>query len=205
MATTETQSVHNELIRIIQQQKAKEEQQDIWKDSPYKDLVKLQSNNVGNVGEALIDSICKIAKIPSNCDGSKTKKVGGGEGDGNIKGMTVEIKTAHQGSKGSSFQHELGELPWKAKYMIFIDISPTCIYITIFKNFSESTYRSKAKLPSIFPTKKATWRKGTGAFKLDTTVNINSESVKNGHAIKIEPTTPNQIEVVAAFIKSKIV
>ena len=124
----ESNSVHNMLIDIIKQQKEKESQQDIWKNSPYKDLVKLQSNNVGNVGEELINTICKSSNIPAECDGSKTKRVGGGEGDGKIMDISVEIKTAHQGSLYSTFQHELGEVPWKGpKYMIFVDISPDCI------------------------------------------------------------------------------
>ena len=76
------ESFHNELIRIIQQQKEKEDKQDIWKNSPYKDLVKLQSNNVGNVGEEFINHICKRSGIDANCNGSKTKQIGGGEGDG---------------------------------------------------------------------------------------------------------------------------
>ena len=33
------------------------------------------NNNVGNVGEALINTICKAANIPAECDGSKTKPV----------------------------------------------------------------------------------------------------------------------------------
>ena len=121
-------------INIINKQKEKEHKKDIWKNSHYKELVKLQSNNVGNVGEELINNICKASCINANCDGSKTKKIGGGEGDGKIMGVTVEIKTAHQGSSSSSFQHELGEVPYNsAKYMIFIDISPTCIYNNIQK------------------------------------------------------------------------
>ena len=191
------------LIRIIQQQKQKEETQDIWKNSPYKDLVKLQSNNVGNVGEELINDICKLSGIDADCDGSKTKQVGGGEGDGKIMGIPVEIKTACQGSSSPSFQHELGEVPWKgAKYMIFVDIAPECIYTTIFKNFAETTYKSKDKLP-FFPTKKITWRKGKGAFKLDTTVKINELSVKHGHAIKITQDTTNAS--IASFILDKLI
>ena len=62
-------SVHHMLLQIIAQQKQKEEQRDIWKDSPYKDLVKLQSNNVGNVGEVIVVTICKSAGIPVDCDG----------------------------------------------------------------------------------------------------------------------------------------
>jgi len=200
---SELSSVHDMFIRIIQQQKQKEEEQDIWKDSPYKDLVKLQSNNVGNVGEELINTICKSADISARCDGSKTKQVGGGEGDGTIMDIPVEIKTAHQGSTSPSFQHELGEVPWKgARYMIFIDISPECIYLTIFRNFDEATYKGKEKLPC-FPTKTVTWRKEKGAFKLDTSVKINEQSIESGHAIKITESTPK--EAVAAFIRKTIV
>ena len=197
------ESVHNMLIRIIQKQKEKEEKHDIWKNSPYKDLVKLQSNNVGNVGEELINNICKSSNIPSECDGTKTKHIGGGDGDGKIMNIPIEIKTAHQGSTSPSFQHELGEVPWKgSKYMIFVDISPDCIYITIFKNFEESTYKGNEKLVC-FPTKTVTWRKEKGAFKLDTSVKINEMSVEKGHAIKITPTTP--IEDIASFIRKSIV
>jgi hypothetical protein len=196
-------AAHNMLIAIIQEQKDKEDKRDIWVNSPYKDLVKLQSNNVGIVGEELINRICKTAGIDADCNGAKTKQVGGGEGDGFIMGIPVEIKTAHQGSSSPTFQHELGEVPWKgSKYMIFIDISPECIYITIFANFSENTYKSKEKLPC-FPTKAITWRKEKGAFKLDTTVKINEANVENGYALKITPATSN--DTIAAFIKDIIV
>lgn len=97
---------------------------DIWKNSPYSDLVKLQSNNTGNVGEELIND------IGADCNGSKTKKIGGSDGDGTIMNIPVEIKTAHQGCSYPSFQHELGEVPWNgSKYIIFVDISPQCIYL----------------------------------------------------------------------------
>ena len=192
------------LIRIIQEQKEKEDKQDIWKNSPYKDIVKLQNNNVGNVGEELMNRICKVADIDADCNGAKTKQKGGGEGDGKIMNIPVEIKTAHQGSSHSSFQHELGEVPWKgSKYMIFFDISPECIYLTIFRNFDEKTYKSKEKLSPLFPTKTITWRKEKGAFKLDTTVKINELNVENGHTLKITQTTPN--ETVASFIRKNII
>jgi hypothetical protein len=86
--------------------------------------------------------------------------------------------------------------------MIFVDISPDCIYITIFANFTEQTYKSKEKLPC-FPTKAITWRKEKGAFKLDTTVKINEANVENGHTLKIMPATSN--DTIAAFIKNIIV
>jgi hypothetical protein len=196
-------SCHDMLIEIIDIQKQKEEKFDIWKNSPYKDLVKLQSNNVGNVGEELINKICKLAKIKANCDGSKTKKIGGGYGDGTINDITVEVKTAIQGSRSSSFQHELGENPWNGiEYMLFVDFSPDCIYFTIFKNFNETIYKNKEKL-LYFPTKTITWRKQKGAFKLDTTVKINEKNIIDGNTIKITPLT--SIDYIGSFIKEKII
>ena len=49
-------SPNNLFIQMIKNQKQKEENADIWKDSPYKDLAKLQSNNVGNVGETFMQN-----------------------------------------------------------------------------------------------------------------------------------------------------
>jgi hypothetical protein len=54
---------------------SKEDKQDIREHSPYKDLVKLQSNNVG---EKLINDICRASGIDADCDGAKTKEIGGG-------------------------------------------------------------------------------------------------------------------------------
>ena len=193
------QNLFTELIRI---QSLKEAKNDIWKDSPYKDFVKLQSNNAGIVGERFIQNICSVTGIPSSVDGTKTKQIGGGYGDGLINGKSVEIKTAHQGSTTESFQHELGEMPWNADYMLFVDIAPYCIYLTIFKNFTEEEYKSGNKCPRCFPSKSVTWRKGKGAFKLDSTVSINENNIVAGNTFKITQTTP--FEGIKNFINERI-
>jgi hypothetical protein len=36
-----------------------------------------------------------------------------------------------------SFQHELGEHPWDAEFIAFVDISPTSVYLSLFPNFTE--------------------------------------------------------------------
>jgi hypothetical protein len=177
------------LVQLIEEELDNENSFDIWKNSPYKNLIKLQSNNVGKVGEKLVQRLCENCDIKANINGVKTKKKGGGAGDGTIKGRTVEIKTAHQGSKIKSFQHEYGEVPWKADYMIHVDISPQCIYLTIFKNFSEEHYKGGMKCGPYFPSKKTTWRKGTGCFKLDTTVKINEENILRGITFKLTEET----------------
>jgi len=181
-------------IQMINNEKEKEENNDIWKDSPYKDLVKLQSNNVGNVGERFIQKICDTCGIKAVINGSKTKKIGGGDiGDGLILDKSVEIKTSHRGSNSPNFQHELGETPWRSEFMLFIDVSPDCIYLTIFRNFNEEFYKSGEKCEPYFPTKSITWRKKTGAFKLDTTIKINEENIIKGYTFRI--LTNNLLEL----------
>jgi hypothetical protein len=193
---------NNIFIEMINKQKEKEIEMDIWKDSPYKDLSKLQSNNVGNVGETFMQKICDSCNIEAQIDGLKTKEIGGGVGDGIICNKSVEIKTSHRGCMTPSFQHELGETPWKSEFMLFIDVSPQIIYITIFKNFDEEFYKSGKKCEPYFPTKSVTWRKGSGAFKLDTTIKINEENVSNGNTFKI--TDNVSLDELKNFILSKI-
>jgi hypothetical protein len=181
------------LLNIIKEQKEKEIRLDIWKNSVYKFLPNLQSNNIGNVGEMFLGKICEIEQITSEIDGTKTKRVGGGNGDGVIRGRTIEIKTAHCGGN-MSFQHELGEFPWHADYMTFIDVDPTCVYMTIFRNFTEQQYKECVRCEPYFPTRSFCWRKKSGAFKLDTTPKLNEQSILNGYTIKItEDTTFNTI------------
>ena len=199
---TNKKSVHDIFIEKINIQKKKEEDSDIWKNSPYKHLVKLQSNNAGNVGESFMQQICITCEIDSQIDGCKTKKIGGGTGDGLILNKSVEIKLAHKGCSNDSFQHELGEIPWKAEYMIFIDVAPYCVYVTIFKNFNEDTYKCGAKCKPYFPNRKVTWRKGKGAFKLDTSLNINEENITKGFSFRFDNTTTS--DEIKSFILSNI-
>jgi hypothetical protein len=189
-------------IEMINNQQKKEENSDIWKDSPYKHLVKLQSNNVGNVGETFIQKICDTCGIKAQVDGSKTKELGGGIGDGVILNKSIEIKTSHRGCSSPNFQHELGETPWKSEIIIFIDVDPACIYLTIFNNFNEEFYKSGKKCEPYFPTKSITWRKGTGAFKLDTTVKINEDNIKKENTFKI--TSAINLDELKSFILLQI-
>ena len=177
-------------LQVLQKFVKKEKKIDIWENSPFKPIKNLDSDSVGKYGEHVLQVYCDQFEIPCIIDGTKTKKIGGGIGDGTINKNTIEVKTARQGSSGGSFQHELAETPWKTKYMCFIDISPDKIYITIFKNWKEDFYRksglnSNKKCEPYFPTKSITWRKKSGAFKLDTTVKINNNNIKEGYCVKV--------------------
>ena len=166
------------------------QKRDIWCDSKWRKISELENDDVGGVGEEIIHSSCEKAGIDCDIDGKKTKKIGGGIGDGLINGKSCEIKTARLGSSGSSFQHELGEVPWHADFMIFLDIAPDKMYLTIFQNFTEEFYKKSgtdgSKCEPCFPTKSITWRKQKGAFKLDTTIKINE---KNDYTFVIDETT----------------
>jgi len=179
------------LVNLIDTQYQKQIVANIWTESKYKNLPDLKSNNIGNVGENLLQNICMKNNIVSTIDGTKTKKRGGGDiGDGKIKNKSVEIKTAHLGSDQKSFQHELGEHPWTADYIAFIDVAPTVTYITIFKNFTEEQYKNiYFKCDPYYPTKSITRRKKEGNFKLDTSPDANEFCVSKGYSIKITDAT----------------
>ena len=162
----------------LEEQYEKKQKRDIWENSEWKHIAELENDDTGKVGESVINGWCQKAGIPSNIDGSKTKELnGGGKGDGPINNKSVEVKTARMGSSGDSFQHELGENPWNAEFMLFLDIAPDKINMTLFPNFSQEFYKKSADDSSYkckyFPTKSITWRDKKGAFKLDlTTKNI---------------------------------
>ena len=204
-------SVKNVLIALVAEQKAKEEEKNIWADSEWKDIATLESNNVGIVGEQFIQRVCDGAGIEANIDGVFTKEIGGGAGDGLVKGRTIEIKCARQGTgKIASFQHELGEKPWNAEYMCFIDISPQKFYLSIFPNMTEEQYKTDGFKCPYFPTRSVCWRKakrnesgakiGGGAFKLDSTKKINETQATLENAHTFVWSSPADDANLGAFI-----
>jgi hypothetical protein len=179
---------------LINDKYEKKKIRNIWDGSMWGNISKLENDDVGGVGEQIINHFCRKAGINADIDGTKTKKKSGGTGDGTIKGKTCEIKTARLGSDETSFQHELGEVPWKADYIIFLDIAPKNMYITIFPNFSEEFYKksgedSSNKCSPYFPSRSVCWRKQKGAFKLDTTIKINETNQKTGYTFTINTET----------------
>lgn len=190
--------------KISKEQKEIEdkEREQAWCNSFLKIYTEIQSNDRrGKVVEIFINQICESTNIKSYINGNKTKKKGGGNGDGIILDKNVEIKASFQGKK-KSFQHDLGETPWKANYMIFLDVSKLFMYLTIFKNLTEKQYKSYEKCEHIFQDKKITRRKGIGAFKLDTSISLNEKNIVDNHTFKIDNQT--NIEELSKFILSKI-
>ena len=189
-----------EFSNIVKNERKQESKNIQWNNSKYKNLIQLQSNNVGKVGEIFIANICNHQKIKCSINGLKSKNMG--IGDGLIKNKSIEIKTAHKGINGT-FQHELGEHPWTAQYMLFLDISPFYIYLTIIPNFSEKHYKNRIKCTPSFPTRSICWRKKSGAFKFDTTESMNEFSILNNTTIKITDYTTYK-EIKSFIIKNII-
>ncbi len=73
----------------IRKQREKEVSTNIWENSVFVDLPKLQSNNVGNVGEDFMQAICQGVGISCSIDGVSNKQLGGGGKDGIIMDRTV--------------------------------------------------------------------------------------------------------------------
>lgn len=161
------------LITLIDKKYKDTQNKSIWSKSKWKNIEKICINDIGKIGELLISNICYKAGINSNIDG-KTGNIG----DGTIKSKTVEIKTARLNNNSKTFQHELGEFPWKSEIIIFVDICPKRIFITMFPNFSEEFYKKSGKDSNIkcfpvFKNKSICWRKLSGNFKLDTSLSTN--------------------------------
>ena len=205
-----SENMMNLFTNILEKKYQEKQKRNIWENSPWKHIAELENDDVGKVGELTIQSYLKSANIPCTIDGLKTKEIGGGCGDGILKGQSVEIKTARLGSgTACSFQHELGEKPWNAKYMLFLDIAPETMYITLFPNFTQEQYiesgtNKAVKCDPVFPTKSICWRKKQGAFKLDTTVLINEKNLytfKWRHDENIE----NKLQLFGNFVDKIVV
>lgn len=198
--------VEKALVNIVTTQYQRKEKRDIWKASEWKHIAELENDYVGKVGESFLQKLCDDSNITASIDGTKTKELGGGCGDGIINGRTVEIKTARAGT-GSimSFQHELGETPWTAEFMCFIDIAPNKFYLSIFPNFSEEKYKSCSKCEPYFPTRSFCWRKKSGCFKLDTTESINDTQSKLTENFTLAWNPDVEMSAISAFINRIVI
>lgn len=189
--------------KIVRLQHEKKQKRDIWKNSRWKYVSNLDCDDVGKIGEYMIGKLCKKLDIDSIIDG----KIPYFNCDGYINKRTVEIKTSRLGSNSKTFQHELGENPWNAEFMIFFDISPSKIYLTIFPNFSEAFYKKsgnncKIKSYPVFKSRSMCWRKKSGAFKLDTSIDINENNKKYTFIIEDEILT--DFEELKKFLEKSI-
>ena len=159
------------MVSIILDVQKKKEQRYIWDNCDWEQIGNLTPSDVGLSGELFISALCNLSLIESDICGKKTKK-NKVSGDGTIKKRSCEIKTSRFSSgKNKQFSHELGPTPWDTDFMIFLDISPCMVFISIFPNFSEAFYRKSASLPSfkcepVFSTTSFSHQKRKGSFSI---------------------------------------
>ena len=163
-------------INLVNEQKAKQDADDhYWEHSPWKVSCALRNNNTGVVAEQYFNYFLGLFDIPGEIDGSKTKKKGGGSADGwgGTRKRSIELKGSYlQGihTGKNVFQHDMSQKPWLADLVVFIDITPHNIYMTMYENFTEDEYKSENQCLRVFQNKKITWREGEGKFKIDTSL-----------------------------------
>lgn len=190
-----------DFVKILNKEKKSQDFDDrIWKNSPLEPIQYLKTNNVGSFGEKIINSLCYRMGIYSNINGNKTKSQN--IGDGIINNRNIEIKTARIG-KNRTFQHELGEFPWKSEYLLFVDITPKFVSIIIMKNFTEEFYLhdSNRKVLPYFKNK-ITRRKKEGNFKLTFTLKQIQE--KKDFILRIPLNSKIDESIIRYFFENNI-
>jgi hypothetical protein len=159
------------MVSIILDVQKKKEQRYIWDNCDWEQIGNLTPSDVGVSGELFISALCNLSLIESDICGKKTKK-NKVSGDGTIKKRSCEIKTSRFScGKSKQFGHDLGPTPWETDFMIFLDISPSMVFISIFPNFSEAFYRKSASDPSfkcepVFSTTSFSHQKRKGSFSI---------------------------------------
>jgi len=191
-----------DFVKILNEEKKSQDDDDdrIWKGCPFEPIQYLKPNNVGSFGEKIINLLCEKMDISSNINGNKTKAQN--IGDGIINNKSIEIKTARMG-KNKTFQHELGEFPWKSDYLLFVDITPKNIFIIIMKNFTQEfyLYDSNRKALPYFKNK-ITRRKDKGNFKF--TLSLKQICKKKDFILRIPLTFDINNNIIKYFFENNI-
>ncbi len=113
---------------IIDHTQQEEDKVSLWVGSPYGAIRNFQIDARGKLGVALIEEILKdLGRTVFRNETDNLK-------DWNLScdGIKYEIKTATLGKKGSKFQHESIYKTRDYDGLIFVDIAPSAIYISIY-------------------------------------------------------------------------
>lgn len=171
----------NEIFETIKSENDKETKCNIWKNSKYGIVDTLKANNVGNVGEKLLNNLCEKLEIPCVYNGTSNKDAEDGTYDMTIKGKRIEVKTARKG-QGRTFQHESLRNNG-CDYYVFVEISPEYYELVIVPKY-DLDERSE-----VFGIK-AHLRKGSdNVYKLTMTERAVSRAISNNYGLRIGKNT----------------
>jgi hypothetical protein len=172
----------------------------MWKGTRFEKVRDLTCDEVGQIGEDLIYSICNKNIIECIWDKKKLSSLNdnGKVYDMLIGGKKIEVKTARLGEQGS-FQHENLRNTGESDFWVFVDIAPNNIYVTVLKDFDLSLQKEHAILG-----KKAHLRKKAfDQYKLDFSPKTISNCIKAGITIKI--TENDDLYKIGKFLRAKII
>ncbi|RLA06618.1 MAG: hypothetical protein DRQ51_08860 [Gammaproteobacteria bacterium] len=165
----------------------KKKQKFVWNDSIYEDLkIYLSIDERGQLGEEIIYDICKdISGLNIEYDSSVTDNEKGY--DIIINNKKVEVKTATITSGSGMFQHEHLEAQRDYDYILFLDIAPNEVFLTLTKK-QDVMWRRKKGDPA---NKTAIHRRPNGDYKCDFTI----KHIKNNGIPKFRNFKTSQIKI----------
>ena len=163
-----------------------------WQNSIFETLNKLKNDHSGKVGELFIETLCINGDINHEYKGDTLSK--DGTYDIIINNKKIEIKTAKIGIH-NSFQHENIRTDGY-DYLIFLDITPSNIYITILPKFD-------LKIKSNIFERTPHLRKGSSdVYKIDFNIKILEKMIIKNNSLKISDKT--DLEEIYTFIENLI-
>ena len=118
-----------------------QEENNPWHGSRFEKLDQLKLDYSGKAGERYLQKVCEHLGIPVYYDEDKISEEG--TWDIGIDDHEIEVKTARQG-KQKSFQHENLRSNEECDDYMFVDVTPSHIYLTIIE---KSTIDFTAKHP----------------------------------------------------------
>jgi hypothetical protein len=182
---------------IINEKVLKSLKQHFWSGSEFEPLLKLGSDERGEIGEQIVNDLVKdLTEFIVVWEGNKnTGRQDGSIWDILINGFRTEVKTAMRGSKNSTWQHEkiVEDMCWDK--LIFVDIDYSGIWFTI-QNYGQIPYGNNTH--KVTGTK-STYHLGGWKFDLSTTKIKKLETM--GYSLYYDIKNPNNHELITFFEK----
>ena len=176
---------------IIKEKVSKSLKQDFWDGSEFEPLLKLGSDERGEIGEQIINDLVKdLTEYVVVWEGNKnTGRKDGSIWDILINSFRTEVKTAMRGSKTFTWQHEkiVEDKCWDK--LIFVDIDYSGIWFTV-QNYGQIPYGNN--------THEITGTKSTyhlGAWKFDLSPTKIKKLEKMGNSLYYDIKNPNNNEL----------
>jgi hypothetical protein len=182
------------LLRDIGEEVSARQSVSDWIGSPFAAIDHLKPDHAGKVGELFVKRICDGLGVACAYN-EDINDQDDGTYDVLLNGKRVEIKTARLG-KQKGFQHESLRAEG-CDYYMFLDITPTCFYVTVCEKFDMS------KQHPVLGRKPHLRKGATDVYKLDFSEANLCKGVTDGITFKV--TADATMEQLAAFLTARVV